>query len=162
MRHALPLLLLSLAGCAQSAGVGPSLARRPIESRDLSEPDGTATPPAPADAELQAQIEGLRDRARTGAREFDVLAPRAQSAAAAAGAEGSESWIAAQQLLSALESARAATTDALGRIDALLAARVLAGNDVGLSELQAAQREMAELAEAQQDRLESLGARISR
>jgi hypothetical protein len=162
MRRALPLALLLLAGCAQSAGIGPSLGLRPIERRDLSEPVAAAAAPVAADAELNSQIEGLRNRARLGGREFDALLPRVQTAAVAAGAQGSESWIAAQQLLSALEAARAPTSDALGRTDALLAARVLGRQEAGLAELQAAQQEIAELSEAQQNSLDRLQARINR
>jgi hypothetical protein len=162
MRHPLLLAPLLLIGCADSAGVGPSLARRPIESRDLSEPARQAEAPAAADAELLGQIEGLLNRARTGEREFAALLPRTEAAAAAAGVQGSESWIAAQQLLSALEAARGATTASLGRLDALLAERVLARNDAGLAELQAAQQEVAALAERQQAQLDRLQTRINR
>jgi len=162
MLRALLLAPVLLTGCAQSAGVGPSLARRPIESRDLSEPVREATPPIGADAQLGGEIEGLVNRARVGERDFAALLPRAEAAAAAAGAQGSESWLAAQQLLSALEAARGTTTSALGRLDALLAERVLARNEAGLADLQAAQQQVAALAEAQQRQFARLQARISR
>lgn len=153
---------LLLAGCADSAGVGPSLARRPIESRDLSEPVPEAAPPVIADAQLRSEIEGLLNRARVGERDFAALLPRMEAAASAAGAQGGESWIAAQQLLSALEAARGTTSSALGRLDALLAERVLAQNEAGLAELQTAQQEVAALADAQQRQFDRLQARINR
>ena len=162
MLRALSLAPLLLAGCAQSAGVGPSLARRPIESRDLSEPVREAAPPVAAEAQLSSEIEGLVNRARVGERDFAALLPRAEAAAAAAGAEGSEGWLAAQQLLSALEAARGTTTSALGRLDAMLAQRVLARNEAGFADLQSAQQQVAALAEAQQRRFDRLQARISR
>jgi len=162
MLRALLLAPVLLAGCAQSAGVGPSLARRPIESRDLREPVREAAAPTAADAQLGGEIEGLVNRARVGERDFAGLLPRAEAAAASAGAQGSESWLAAQQLLSALEAARGTTTSALGRLDALLAERVLARNEAGLADLQAAQQQVAALAEAQQRQFDRLQARISR
>lgn len=162
MRCALLIAPLLLAGCANSADVGPSLARRPIESRNLSEPIREATPPVAAEAPLRSEIADLLIRARTGERDFNALLPRAEAAASASGSEGSESWITAQQLVSALEGAREATTGALGRLDALLAQQVLAQNEAGLAELQSAQQEVAALAETQQARIDSLQAQINR
>ena len=161
MRRAFILALLILPSCAPSSG-GPSLARRPIESRDLAEPVAVESAPVATDPELAAQIDGLVNRARVGERDFFALLPRAQAAASAAGTQGSESWITAQQLLTALEGAREATSNALTRLDALLAARVLAGNDAGLAELQSAQRDVGALSEQQQQRFDQLQARINR
>ena len=48
--------------------------------------------------------------------------PAAERAASAAGARGSESWVAAQQALSALVAARGPVTRALADVDALAAA----------------------------------------
>lgn len=153
-----PLLLTACSGAA----VGPSLAKRPIEDRSMAEPVRAIPPPAPADAALQGQIAGLIDRARTGQREFSALLPRVQAAAGAAGSDGSESWIAAQQLLSALEGLRAPTTAALGELDALVATRLNNGTEAGMIELQAADAEVAELVEGQRRALDSLRARIAR
>jgi hypothetical protein len=161
MRSIVALAPLLLAACAGNS-TGPSLAKRPIESRSLEEPVREAVAPAPADAALRALIDEQLDRARRSQSAFAALLPRVQSAAADAGSEGSESWIAAQQVLSALEGARAGTTGALGRLDALIAERVLAGEDAGLAELQAAQREVAALADQQRDIFESLRSRVSR
>jgi hypothetical protein len=161
MRLILALAPLLLAACAGQSS-GPSLAKRPIESRSLEEPVREALAPAPADAALRALIDEQVDRARKSQSEFAALLPRVQDAASSAGAQGSESWIAAQQLLSALEGSRAGTTGALGRLDELIAERVLAGQDAGLAELQAAQREVAELADQQRGRFESLRERVNR
>ncbi|HEV2567813.1 hypothetical protein [Sphingomonas sp.] len=161
MKRLLALPLLLAAGCAQNA-IAPSLARRPIESRDLNAPPAEAAAPAAADAALAREIATLVERAEAGQRAFAALLPRAQSAAANAGADGSESWVAAQQLLSALESSRAETGAALAGVDALLSARVQARSDAGLAELQAAAQRIGALAEAQQDVIDSLRARISR
>ncbi|HEU4969758.1 hypothetical protein [Sphingomonas sp.] len=155
------LVSLMLAGCS-SAGIGPSLAKRPIEDRDLSEPVRQVAPPAPADAALKAQIDALLQRAQAGQTGFAALLPKADSAASAAGAEGSESWVVAQELLSALESERAPSTAALAELDALIAERVRTGSDVGLSELQAADAQVQAMVEAQQRDFERLRTRIVR
>jgi hypothetical protein len=161
MTRLLVLASLMLSACS-SAGIGPSLAKRPIESRDLSEPVREAVPPAPADASLRAQIERLVQRAQAGQNAFAALQPKAESAATAAGADGSESWVAAQELLSALESERAPSTAALAELDALIAERVRAGSDAGLAELRAADAQVTQLVDAQQRDLDRIRARIVR
>ena len=161
MHRFLALAPLLLAACTSEA-VGPSLAKRPIESRDMSEPVRQVAPPAPADAPTRAQIAALVERAQAGQRAFEALLPRVASAASAAGAEGSESWIAAQQLLSALENERAGSTQALSELDALVAARLNSGSDTGVTELQAADAQISALVAAQQQELDRLRARISR
>lgn len=161
MRTLIVLTPLLLAACADGT-VGPSLAKRPIESRSLQEPVREAAPAPPADTGLQSQIDEQLNRARAGQRDFSALLPRVQASASAAGAEGSETWVAAQQLLSALETARGEATAALGRLDALIAERVLSGQDSGLTELQAAQREVNSLADQQRDAFEAVRARVNR
>jgi len=153
-----PLLLAACAG----ENVGPSLAKRPIENLDLAEPVRQVTPPAPADAALRTRIAGIVERAESGQRAFAALLPKAESAASAAGADGSESWVSAQQLLSALESERAPSTAALSELDALIAARLKEGNEAGLTELQAADGQVAALVDSQQSDLDRLRARIAR
>ena len=161
MKSLLPLALLLAASCALE-GDAPSLARRPIESRDLNSPPAEAAPPAPADAGLTAEIAKLIAQAEAGQQSFAAALPRAQAAAAGAGPEGSESWIVAQQSLSALETARADTSAALARIDALLAERVQARSDAGLAELQAAAQQAGVLAEAQQAAIDAMQQRLNR
>jgi hypothetical protein len=161
MRSLVPIALLLAAACAQN-GDSPSLARRPIESRDLNAPVPEAAPAAAAEPALQDELAALVERAEAGQRNFAALLPRAHSAAGAAGAEASESWIAAQQLLTGLESARAETTGALARVDALLSERVLGRSDAGLAELDAAAQRIGALADAQQASIDAVKARISR
>lgn len=161
MHRLIPLTCLLLTACAGEA-VGPSLAKRPVENVPLTEPEAEVVAPAPADAALQTQIRTLLSQAREGQSAFDAVLPRAQAAAGSAGAEGSESWVSAQQLLSAVESARTPTTRAVGELDALVAARVADGSDAGLDELQAAQAEVATLADEQQRAVDALRERISR
>ncbi len=153
-----PLLLAACSG----ATIGPSLATRPIEASDLSEPTRQLAAPAPADAELLSRIAALVEQAQGSERDFASLLPRAQAAAAAAGADGSESWIVAQQLLSALEGARAPATRSLTELDALIVARLTGGTEAGLIELQAANAEVATLVQGQQSAFDRLRTRINR
>ena len=160
MRRLSLLSPLLLAACT-SVAVGPSLSKRPVESVPLTEPQVQTPLPPPADSEALARISTLLTQVREGQNAFAAILPRARQAAAAAGTEASESWITAQQLLSAAESARAPSTRALGELDMLIAARVYEGSDVGLIELQAAQVEAAGLVEEQQRAIDALRERIS-
>lgn len=157
MHRLIPLAALAciLTGCAQEVA-GPGLARRPIEALPLTEPPSAPTPPVAADTALRGQIDGLVAQARQAQKSFSALLPRARQTAAGVGAEGSESWIAAQQALSALEAARAPATRALGELDALLAAKVNAGSDDGVAELQAAETEVGALVEDQARAIDAL------
>lgn len=161
MRCLLLLPLLVLAACAGSTA-GPSLSKRPIENMPLTEPQVEVSPPPVADPALRTRIESLVAQAREGQGAFAALLPRARQAAASAGAEASESWIAAQQLLSAAEAARAPSTRALGELDAIIAAQLQRGSDEGLAELQAAQAELAPLVQEQQRAIDDLRERIRR
>jgi hypothetical protein len=161
MRLLVPLVSLLLASCATES-VGPPLSKRPIEAMPLGEPRREAVAAPAADAELRGRIAALLAQAREGEQGFAAVLPRARSAAGAAGSQGSETWVAAQQLLSAAESARAQTTRALGELDALMAARVGGGTDQGLAELQTAQAEVSAVAEEQQRVIDQLRERISR
>lgn len=140
----------------------PSLAKRPVEDRSMAEPVRQATPPAPADAALQAQIAGLVGKAQGGQTAFAALLPQASRAVSTAGAQDSESWIAAQQLLSALEDARAPSTQALSELDSTIAVRLNGGAEAGIAELQAADTQVAALIQGQQRELDSLRSRLSR
>jgi hypothetical protein len=150
------LTSLLLSACAGETAHGPSLAKRAIESRGMEEPLREAAAPAPPSAALGAQIDGLIKRAQAGQREFAALLPRARTAASQAGAQATESWIVAQQLLSALEKARAPSTGSLAELDALMATRLKEGDEAGLVELQAAGAEVSALVEAQQRDLDGV------
>lgn len=161
MNRLLILAPLMLAGCTGQA-IGPSLAKRPVEGQSFDEPARTHAAPATADAGLRSRIANLVGRAQGGQRAFADLLPRAREAASGAGVEGSEGWIAAQQLLSALESARAPSTQALGELDALLAERVNTGKEDGLAELQAANSQVSSIVDTQNSELAAVRARINR
>jgi hypothetical protein len=161
MRILFPLAFLALAACG-AAETGPSLGRRPVEERGLDEPARTVLPPAAADAALAGRIGAIMERLRAGEAGFAALLPRVRSAAAAAGAEASESWIAAQQLLTALEGARGPSPAALSDLDVLITTRLAAGDQAGLRELEAARDEAAAVVSAQNEAIDAIRGRISR
>lgn len=171
----LPALILGLpllGGCA-TQGDFPSLAPRQVE-RDLtggSAPVGCpgtedAAPvqqaeaqPAPVspDPQLGARVAELLASARAGQSDFAEALPGANRAAARAGAAGTENWIAAQQEVSRLESARTRTVDALAELDALAIRRSDAPVAVAdYRAVLAAAEEVRGLTQAQQAELDRL------
>ena len=112
----IPMLTLA-AGCADR-GSFPSLAPRAVERLSNDEPV-RAAPVVAADPALRERIAELLRSARSGEAEFQSALSAARASVGLAGAAQSESWIEAQQALSRLESARAATVTALAQLDAL-------------------------------------------
>ena len=111
-------------GCAAPVHNVPSLAPRAAEAIDPRVPIPGDVIVGPADANLSTHLAALIDQAEAGDSAFQGAAAEAERLAQAAGAQQSESWVVAQQALSAAHSARGPTTRALGDIDAL-AARAL-------------------------------------
>lgn len=121
-RILLSALILSLTGCAE-AGKYPSLNPRPIEAKAeglLADPTAPEVPLAPATAETRSKIDAALRLAQGGVSAFDAALPRARSAANAAGAKGSESWINAQMAVSALEQHRGPVKSALADLEEVL------------------------------------------
>jgi hypothetical protein len=110
---------LALAGCASPGGPPPSLAPRGAEAVDPRVPVVRPINDRPVDPALAARLAGLINQAHVGESAFRGMAATAERLAAVAGPAQSESWVAAQQALSAAIDARAPTTAALGDIDAL-------------------------------------------
>lgn len=130
MRRLAPALILSallLTGCAGITDA-PSLARRPAEAIDprLPIPDRSAA--LPADPALAAALRRIAAPAFAQAAAVDTAIARANALAGSAGAPGSESWIAAQQALSAAIAAQEPVTRALGDFDAAVAERIASGS----------------------------------
>ncbi|HWI84795.1 MAG TPA: hypothetical protein VNT42_00535 [Sphingomonas sp.] len=115
------LAILSLASCGTSISA-PSLDQRPVEKQPISMPE---TDPreaeTPADAALISRIAAIVAAAETGDKAFASQRARAEEAVARAtgAAPGSDAWIAAQEALTALESARGPARDAAADVDAL-------------------------------------------
>lgn len=166
MLRLLPLaLLVTLAGCASQRVSLEGLRPRAAEAIDPRVPLPTAPVAGPADARLASRIAELEQRAQAGAAAFDALVPSAQAAASAAGAQGSESWIEAQERLSALVGARAPVSLALADLDAIGGATVEARGDVAVADremLGAASRRVAAIDTAQQETIAALRVRLQR
>lgn len=164
MRICASLLLLPilLAGCAGPEGEAPSLAPRPIEGV-LDEPVHAIAPVrSTSDSALAARIDALVGEAEAGHSAFAASYPAArQSVERAAGsAIESEAWIEAQLAVSALESARSATVQALGSLDGILAGQALAGAPSETQRLLAARERVAALYAAQNAQYDPLNAML--
>ena len=109
------------AGCV-SEGPFPSLAQRPDERQSIDEPVREA-PHVADDRALRVRINALLAEARSGDAAFERDYDAAARAATRAGAEGSDSWMAAQQALSRVESAGGRASDAAAELHQLAVAR---------------------------------------
>lgn len=137
---ALPLSLLlshALGACSTPGGPYPTLAPRAAETVDPRVPVERPLNLRPASADLVARLDALVAMARQGNNAFGPVAEAAQRLAASAGAPQSESWILAQQALSAAIAARAPTARAVGDVDALGAARLQSAGGIAPNDLQA-------------------------
>ena len=160
-----PLLALGLIGCAASSATEPSLGRRSAEAIDPRLPIASDPAPGPVDAALAARLSQLVAEGKAGARSFDAEVGEAQALANAAGPAQGESWIVAQQALSGLEGARAASTRALGDVDAIAAARIASGAGLtpgDLAAIEAAAAELRAATDRQTSIIDQLSARLSR
>ena len=166
MRYAyswLVVLALPLACCAPVGPPPPSLLARPAEAIDPRLPVSPATMPAPVDQGLIAPLAMLVDRARTGDTRFRTAATQAQRLAEAAGTRQSESWIVAQEAMSAASAARVETTQALADIDSLAATAVQRTGTIppaDLAAIQSASAEVGQIEASQASLLEQISRRL--
>ena len=131
------LLGLTMAGCTRPGGPYPSLAPRAGEAIDPRVPVTRPINDRPASAELVTRLDELVAQSRRGDAAFGPAVAIAQRLAAAAGPPQSESWILAQQALSAAISARAPTANAVGDIDALAAAKLQGAGGIAPNDFKA-------------------------
>ena len=124
MRRFQLLLPLALAACAAPQAQAPSLAPRAAETIDPRVPVAEAPVATEATPALVQELNALVAQAIAGDQAFHAPAANAERLASGAGAPESESWIVAQQALSAAVAARAPVTRALGEIDSLGARRI--------------------------------------
>ena len=162
--RAAPLLLLLSACAAQQADV-PSLAPRAAESIDPRVPIPNEVESGPADPALTARIAALLAEVRAGDAAFTAAAQNAEALAAAAGPAESESWVVAQEALSALVAARGPVTRAIADLDALAATRIAATGGIlpgDLDALQAATAEAGAIGQRQADVINRLQSQLAR
>lgn len=161
--RALLILCPLLAGCTQVGGPYPSLQPSRAEAIDPRVPVERPINDRPVTPAISARLAALVAQARAGDTAFAPLASAADRLAGGAGAAPSESWIVAQEALSAAVAARAPTVRALGDIDALAAERLadqggLAPSDLGA--IQAAASEAGAIERRQAARIAAIQRRL--
>ena len=163
MRRLIVLALFALGACSSASGPYPSLQPRAAELVDPRlEPVRPMNdrPPTPS---LAARLAALVDQARAGDAAFEPAASEAERLAATAGAPQTESWIAAEQALSAAIAAGRATAIALADVDSLGANALqtqggIAPND--LKAIQTAAAEVSGIARRHADRVDAVQKRL--
>ena len=166
MRSCLLMLSASamlLAGCSKVDGPYPSLQPRAAETVDPRLPVAPLSAPAAASAALIAQLDTLLSQARTGDAAFRPAVARAEQLARSAGGPQSESWILAQQALSAAMAARGPTMRALGDVDELAARQIELRATIAPADLLSVQQAAAAIsaiASDQQARIEAVARRL--
>ena len=153
------MLAACLAGCV-SQGPFPSLAPRPAEQEDWTEEPAHLAPAVADDTVLQSRIAQLIQEAREGSRAFEADLPAARRAAARVGAEGSDSWIEAQQAISRLQASRGKTDEAAAELHQMRVGRSgQATSAADLAAIDAAIQEVDALVEFQQSQLDRVSRR---
>ena len=146
MRTLVWLPLLALSACSTPGGPYPSLRPRAAEAVDPRRPVARPVNDRPVTAGLAERLSALVDQAQSGTAAFDSAASQAERLAAAAGAPQSESWIAAQEALSAAIAARRPTAQAIGDIDEIAATSLQAQTGIAPNDLAAIQRAASQVA----------------
>lgn len=164
MRALCATAVLLLAACAEPQREVPSLAPRAAEAIDPRLPVPDRSGDIPVDGELLTRLEALVAGARATEGPFDSAIIAAEQAASSAGARQSESWVRAQQALSAAIAARYPVTRALGDIDALSAARLQQRGFISPADLAAirdASAAVAAIDQRQAARVDAVKARLN-
>nr|WP_314443904.1 hypothetical protein [uncultured Sphingomonas sp.] len=166
-RFALAPSLLVAAGLSACAPVGdaPSLARRPAEAIDPRLPIIDRAAALPADPALAAALRRVAAPAFAQSGAVDAAIARADSLAVSAGTSGSESWISAQQALSAAVAAQEPVARAIGDFDAAVADRIRSGARLvpqDLAAVRAISSELADLDRRQRAAIAAVQRRLAR
>lgn len=144
----------------------PSLLRRPVESRDRDAEIAKALaeqPPAkPLDAAVLTELGKLNAQAMTAAQAFDRdYATSSRLVGTAQGtAVASESWVSAQEAISALDAGRYDSVIALAGLDTIYVQLLDAGGDAAA--VDGYRAPVLAMVDSQNDRLDSLRARLAR
>jgi hypothetical protein len=163
MRSPVLVTLLLLSACSAPGGSYPSLQPRAAEAIDPRVPVTKPMNERPVAPALASRLAALVDDARAGDAAFESAAAEAERLAAAAGAPHSDSWITAQEGLTAAIAARKQTATALSDIDemganALRTQGGIAPND--LSVIRNAAAEVGALDRRQAERIDSIQKRL--
>ncbi|MFP5329829.1 MAG: hypothetical protein ACLGHC_06810 [Alphaproteobacteria bacterium] len=136
--RAFPLIAAAmLAGCSTSETGAPSLLPRPAEAIDPRVPVPETSVSPDVSPALAARLDALVGQAVAGDEAFRAAAERAENLARSAGPAQSESWIVAQQALSAAIAAREPVARGLGDIDSLAAESIAQKGGLSAADLAA-------------------------
>jgi hypothetical protein len=165
MRNRLLCTLIGafLAGCSSAGGPYPSLQPRSAEAIDPRVQPVRPMNDRPVKPALAAELAQLLAQARSGDAAFAPAAAGAERLATAAGAPQSESWIAAQEALTAAIAARRPTALAQADIDAIGATALQTQGGIAPNDLKAiedAAAVVATIARGQTDRIDSIKKRL--
>jgi hypothetical protein len=163
MRRTALLSILALAACSAPGGPYPSLQPRAAEAIDPRVPVVRPINDRPVTAGLAARLAALVDQAQSGDAAFDGAASVAERLAGGAGPPRSESWIAAQEALTAAIAARRPTATAMGDIDEIGATALqnqagIAPND--FAAIKSAAAKVGAIDSRQADRVASIQKRL--
>ena len=166
-RFALPVATaLIVTACARpNIGPEPSLAPRAAEAIDPRVAIPSEVPMGSVNAALANRLEVLVGEARAAQPGFATRLGESQRLASAAGAAGSEGWIAAQQSLSTLIEQHGVTTRVAADVDELAATRLKAQRWLAPADRAAITRaagEVAAISNAQDAAIERLRERLGR
>ena len=163
MRRTALLSILALTACSAPGGPYPSLQPRAAETIDPRVPVVRPVNDRPVTAGLAARLAALVDQAQSGDAAFDGAASVAERLAGGAGPPRSESWIAAQEALTAAIAARRPTATAMGDIDEIGATALqnqagIAPND--FAAIKSAAAKVGAIDSRQADRVASIQKRL--
>jgi hypothetical protein len=163
MRRTALLFILALTACSAPGGPYPSLQPRAAEAIDPRVPVVRPINDRPVTAGLAARLAALVDQAQSGDAAFDGAASVAERLAGGAGPPRSESWIAAQEALTAAIAARRPTATAMGDIDEIGATALqnqagIAPND--FAAIKSAAAKVGAIDSRQADRIASIQKRL--
>jgi hypothetical protein len=161
---ALLLIIPALSACAADVAA-PSLSPRPAEAIDPRVPIAEGPFSTQVSPELARQLDQAVASALAGEQAFASAIGGAQRLAGAAGAHASESWVAAQQALSAAIAVRGQVTRAIGEIDALGAQWIQSRGGIepaDLAAIDAAVQQVARIDRSQAGAIDALQERLAR
>jgi len=160
---ALLLLALLLPACSTPGGPFPSLQPRAAEAIDPRVPVDRPMNARPVDPALAATLARLVSEARVGDAAFAPAIASAEHLAGSAAGRGSESWIAAQEALTAAIAARRPTATALSDIDELGGERLQKQGGMAPADaaaIEAAAADVGAIDQRQADRVDAVRKRL--
>jgi hypothetical protein len=163
VRHCVLASALALVGCAAPSGSVPSLTPRAAEAIDPRVPVVTAATSQPASPALAVRLAELISQARSGESAFALAVAEAQRLAAVASPAQSETWVVAQEAVSAAVAARAPATQALGDIDGIAAMELTTNGGISPADfaaIEAAAGEVKAIDQRQAEIIASLQRRL--